>query len=106
MGTLPTCLDLANQFVADVQNVNELGRTLVGEYTVFDEVSLTLIPLEPPELGFLKTVSYLFSHYFEVGRDHLDFLDGKLIHTASTGTANCKATARSCKNYEPIFSTR
>lgn len=47
----------------------------VGE--LFESVSIHILALEPPELGFLKMVSWLYVHYFEAGRKSIPFVVNK-----------------------------
>jgi len=59
--------------------LNRLGTHLLGgERFIFRAVSLDLPNLQPAELGFIRSVSWLFVHYNEAGRPSIKFLVEKL----------------------------
>lgn len=75
----PSIEQLKEGFLSAVQQVNRLAITLTGlPDGVFGPISLTIARLEPPELGFLRAVAYLYSQYYEVGREGLPFVIEKL----------------------------
>lgn len=66
------------QVIAGREEVDRLAASLKGIANgVFGPVSLAFPKLSPPELGFLRTVSYLFVLYSEVGKVGVKFLTEK-----------------------------
>jgi hypothetical protein len=64
--------------IAGREEVDRLAASLKGIANgVFGPVSLAFPKLSPPELGFLRTVSYLFVLYHEVGKVEVKFLAEK-----------------------------
>ena len=61
------------------QEINELTRSLINnQEKVFGELSLTMPKFTPAELGLLRTVSWLYVLYYEVGKANVEFLVEKL----------------------------
>ncbi|MGZ3182078.1 MAG: hypothetical protein ACXU8N_06520 [Telluria sp.] len=54
--------------------INHISSGFSGIGPIFGLVSLQLPRLEPSELGFIRVVSWLYVHYFEVGKLGADFL--------------------------------
>lgn len=48
-------------------------------WKIFGPISIGIPKLLPPELGFIKTVSYLYVTYFETAKVNLQFLTDKLV---------------------------
>ncbi len=63
------------QIAACRDEINQVGSRFPGiPITVFQPVSLNHPKFEPPELGFIRLVSYLFVLYHEVGKVGVKFL--------------------------------
>lgn len=60
--------------------INLVASKINGVSQVFDNISLSAPNFAPPELGFLRTVSWLYVLYFETGKINIDFIK-KLIPT-------------------------
>ena len=61
------------------QEINELARSLINNQgEVFGELSLTMPKFTPAELGLLRTVSWLYVLYYEVGKANVEFLVERL----------------------------
>lgn len=58
--------------IRDIINKISSGFSEIGP--VFGNVSLPLPRLQPSELGFIRVVSWLYVHYFEVGKLGTEFL--------------------------------
>lgn len=67
------------QIIDNRDQLNMLARRLFkDDYGIFGNVSLRLPKLSPAELGFLKVISWLYSHYNETGKTNVYFLVNKL----------------------------
>jgi hypothetical protein len=60
--------------------INLVASKIEGVDHVFDDMSLRMPNLAPPELGFLRTVSWLYVLYYETGKINIDFIK-KLLPT-------------------------
>ena len=61
------------------EEINQLAQSLINnQEAVFDELSLSIPKLTPAELGLLRTVSWLYVLYNEVGKVNVGFLVDKL----------------------------
>ena len=61
------------------QEINQLAQSLINnQEAVFDELSLSMPKFIPAELGLLRTVSWLYVLYNEVGKPNVEFLVEKL----------------------------
>ena len=63
--------------------IEEIDRVAVGVTRrgkgVFGKLSLRMPKFEPAELGFLRTVSWFYVLYYEVGRVDVEFLAQNLF---------------------------
>jgi hypothetical protein len=58
------------------EEVDLVAETMISPHRVFESVSLQIRGLEPAELGFLRSVAYLFVLYYEVGDVAVPYLLG------------------------------
>jgi len=76
--------DLMYEVMSRIEEMNHVAARLdVVSLAVFEPVSLRVPRFTPAELGFLRTVSYLFVLYNEVGKVGVRFLQDKLEIYAS-----------------------
>ncbi len=77
--TTPTADGLMYQIVARVEEINRVASRLTGvDHGVFQAPSLQMPRLYPAELGFLRSVSWLFVSYYEAGKVGVAFLEVRL----------------------------
>ncbi len=70
---------LMYQVVGRVDEINRVSSRLIeSNYQAFEPASLEMPRLEPAELGFLRSVSWLFVMYYEVGKVGVGFLASRL----------------------------
>jgi hypothetical protein len=77
----PTPEGLMYMILTRRDEMNRVAGDLIGIGTsegVFKTVSLEMPKFEPPELGFLRSVSWLFVLYHEVGKTGVAFLAARL----------------------------
>lgn len=66
---------LAFQVVGRIDQLNGVAKHLARtDYGVYPKASISIPRLVPPELGFIRTVSWLYVHYHEVGKVGTAFL--------------------------------
>jgi hypothetical protein len=82
---------LMYQVISKVEEMNHVAARL-GEkpLAVFEPLSLRVPRFMPAELGFLRTVSYLFVLYNEVGKVGVRFLQDRLDTYSSGHHSHCK----------------
>ncbi len=70
---------LMYQILGLIEEIREVDVRLTKPSTgMFSGIALPMPVLNPPELGFLRTVSWLYVLYFEVGKVNVEFLTEKL----------------------------
>lgn len=70
-----TCEALMYRVLAVIDEINSLASKLDGHgESVFGKLSLKIPRLAPPELGFLRSVSWLYVIYFEEAKPNVQFL--------------------------------
>lgn len=62
------------------EEINLVASKIEGGGHVFDNMSLRMPNFTPPELGFLRTISWLYVLYYETGKVNIEFIK-KLIPT-------------------------
>lgn len=73
------------------QELDSLSISLNGiGNKVFDDLSLMQPRLEPAELGFIRTISYLYANYFEAGKVSVKFLKDLLKAYDSESGMKCE----------------
>jgi hypothetical protein len=86
----PTPDGLMYQVISQIEEMNHVAARLdVVSLAVFEPVSLRVPRFTPAELGFLRTVSYLFVLYNEVGKVGVRFLQDKLDVYTSGQLSHC-----------------
>jgi hypothetical protein len=87
-----------------IEQSNQLARSLpLSGLTLFEDVSLETPRLEPPELGCIRLVSWLFVQHFEAGRIGLAFLEGKLAAYDQDPDGMVKAHRRNVQRLRTFF---
>ncbi len=86
-----------------VEEIHQVGLRLSNEEAgVFGALSLHIPVLTPAELGFVRTVSWLYVLYFEVGKVNVEFLSEKLSvfgHDADGTTVVHRGTVQQLRTY-------
>jgi hypothetical protein len=61
-----------------IDTINSKGSILISNPApLFPQTSLSSYTLEPSELGFIRTVSWLYTIYFEAGKENVKFISKK-----------------------------
>jgi hypothetical protein len=76
VGTAPSPSDRLLEVIRLREEVDLVAETMMSPNRVFDPVSLRIPRLEPAELGFLRSVAYLYVLYYEVGDVAVPYLLG------------------------------
>jgi hypothetical protein len=74
--TAPSPSDRLLEVIRLREEVDLVAETMMSPHRVFEHVSLQTPRLEPAELGFLRSVAYLFVLYYEVGDVAVPYLLG------------------------------
>jgi hypothetical protein len=91
------------QILRLVEEIREVDLRLTKQSAgMFSGISLPMPVLDPAELGFLRTVSWLYVLYFEVGRVNVEFLTEKLAafgHDADSELAGHRRIIQKLRTY-------
>ena len=91
------------QILRLIEEIREVDLRLTKQSAgMFSGLSLPMPVLDPPELGFLRTISWLYVLYFEVGRVNVEFLTEKLTafgHDTDSELAGHRSIIQNLRTY-------
>lgn len=67
------------QLITLIKTINDKGLILMGDQysPIIPSTSLDQYKLSPPELGFIRSVAWLYVLYFETGKENIKFISKK-----------------------------
>src|ERR1039458_3751178 len=77
------------KIIRKAEDVNARATALLAATPgIFDKVSHKIPKLEPPELGYIRTTSWLYVLYYEAGRVNRQYVEELLaVYGLNTGVA-------------------